>query len=166
MEYGEALPEALKFLIPDEPGALPIILQLFIAEIALDGLKLASMNTPDMLSNSLSVVGALILGDFAVGIGWFSEDVIFYMACVAIANFAQQNHELGYAFKFMRLIILTLVYFFGVYGFIIGLVFFFITALMNSTVANLRGYLYPLIPFCAKAMLRHLFRFKKKDVEN
>lgn len=166
VEYGEALPEALKFLIPDEPGALPIILQLFIAEIALDGLKLASMNTPDMLSNSLSVVGALILGDFAVGIGWFSEDVIFYMACVAIANFAQQNHELGYAFKFMRLIILTLVYFLGVYGFIIGLVFFFITALMNSTVANLRGYLYPLIPFSAKAMLRHLFRFKKKDVEN
>ena len=166
VEYGEALPDTLKFLIPDEPGALPIILQLFIAEIALDGLKLASMNTPDMLSNSLSVVGALILGDFAVGIGWFSEDVIFYMACVAIANFAQQNHELGYAFKFMRLIILTLVYFFGIYGLITGLLFFFVTALMNSTVANLRGYLYPLIPFSPRAMLRHLFRFKKKDVEN
>jgi stage V sporulation protein AF len=166
VEYGSALPDALKFLIPDEPGALPIILQLFIAEIALDGLKLASMNTPDMLSNSLSVVGALILGDFAVGIGWFSEDVIFYMACVAIANFAQQNHELGYAFKFMRLIILTLVYFFGIYGFIIGLMFFVATALMNSTPANLRGYLYPLIPFAPRAMLRHLFRFKKKDVEN
>jgi stage V sporulation protein AF len=166
VEYGSALPDALKFLIPDEPGALPIILQLFIAEIALDGLKLASMNTPDMLSNSLSVVGALILGDFAVGIGWFSEDVIFYMACVAIANFAQQNHELGYAFKFMRLIILTLVYFFGIYGFVIGLIFFVAAALMNSTPANLRGYLYPLIPFAPRAMLRHLFRFKKKDVEN
>jgi stage V sporulation protein AF len=162
----DIVPSWLAFTIPTEYGKIPIIAQLFLVEFVIDGLRMASMNTPDMLSNSLSVVGALILGDFAVGIGWFSEDVIFYMACVAIANFAQQNHELGYAFKFMRLIILTLVYFFGVYGFIIGLVFFFITALMNSTVANLRGYLYPLIPFSAKAILRHLFRFKKNDVEN
>ena len=132
----------------------------------IDGLRMASLNTPSMLSNSLSVVGGLILGDFAVQIGWLIPEVILYMAFVAIANFAQQNYELGYAFKFSRMIILTLVYFFGVYGFIIGLVFFFITALMNSTVANLRGYLYPLIPFCAKAILRHLFRFKKNDVEN
>ncbi len=165
VEYGESLPQMLKFLIPDEPGALPIILQLFIAELALDGLKLASMNTPDILSNSLSVVGALILGDFAVGIGWFSEDVIFYMACVAIANFAQQNHELGYAFKFMRMIILGLVALFGVYGFIAGFLIFCAAVASNSTVAGMRSYLYPLIPFNGKAMLRHFFRFRKSDFE-
>ncbi len=163
LEYGEALPDALKFLIPDDPGALPIIMQLFIAELALDGLKLASMNTPDILSNSLSVVGALILGDFAVGIGWFSEDVIFYMACVAIANFAQQNHELGYAFKFMRMIILALVAFFGVYGFIAGCVIFCAAVATNTTVTGMRSYLYPLIPFNGKALLRHFLRFKKND---
>ncbi len=165
VEYGTSLPENLKFLIPDEPGALPIILQLFMAEFALDGLKLASMNTPDILSNSLSVVGALILGDFAVGIGWFSEDVIFYMACVAIANFAQQNHELGYAFKFMRMIILSLTAIFGFYGFISGIIIFCLFVATNSTVSGMRSYLYPLIPFNAKAMMHHLFRFKKNDFE-
>ena len=165
IENASVLPENLRFLIPDEPGALPLIIQLFIAELALDGLKLASMNTPDMLSNSLSVVGALILGDFAVGIGWFSEDVIFYMACVAIANFAQQNHELGYAFKFIRMIILTLVYFLGVYGFVIGIILFAVAVATNSTVAGIGGYLYPLIPFDARAIGRHLFRFKKGDFE-
>lgn len=165
LEYSETLPDNLRFLIPDEPGALPIILQLFMAELALDGLKLASMNTPDMLSNSLSVVGALILGDFAVSIGWFSEDVIFYMACVAIANFAQQSHELGYAFKFMRMIILTLVYFLHLSGLIIGLVLFVIFVSTNTTVAGIRHYLYPLFPFNPKAMARHLFRFKKGDFE-
>ena len=163
LEYAEALPPVLSFLVPDEPGALPIILQLFMAELALDGLKLASMNTPDMLSNSLSVVGALILGDFAVSIGWFSEDVIFYMACVAIANFAQQSHELGYAFKFMRMIILTLVYFLGIWGLIIGLIVFCIFVASNTTVAGIRSYLYPLIPFDFSAMLKHIFRFKKSD---
>lgn len=165
LEYGDTLPVALRFLIPDEPGALPIILQLFIAELALDGLKLASMNTPDILSNSLSVVGALILGDFAVSVGWFCEDVIFYMACVAIANFAQQNHELGYAFKFMRMMILALVYFIGIWGFIIGCVLFCIFVATNTTVAGLRSYLYPLIPFDGKAILRHVFRIRKQDTE-
>jgi stage V sporulation protein AF len=162
VEYGSALPDALKFLIPDEPGALPIILQLFIAEIALDGLKLASMNTPDMLSNSLSVVGALILGDFAVGIGWFSEDVIFYMACVAIANFAQQSQELSYAFKFTRMIILTLVYFLRLPGFILGLILFSVFVATNTTVTGKRHYLYPLIPFDGKAIMKHLIRRKKE----
>ena len=118
-----------------------------------------------MLSNSLSVVGALILGDFAVSIGWFSEDVIFYMACVAIANFAQQSHELGYAFKFMRMIILTLVYFLGVLGLIIGLIVFCIFVASNTTVAGIRSYLYPLVPFDFNAMLKHVLRVKKSDFE-
>ena len=166
LENALTLPDSLSFLIPDETGALPIILQLFLAELALDGLTLASMNTPNMLSNSLSVVGALILGDFAVSIGWFSEDVIFYMACVAIANFAQQSQELSYAFKFSRMIILTLVYFFKLPGFIIGLIVFFILVATNTTVSGKRHYLYPLIPFNGKAMLRHFIRFKKNDFED
>lgn len=165
LEYSAILPPGLLFLVPDEPGALPIIAQLFIAELALDGLKLASMNTPDMLSNSLSVVGALILGDFAVGVGWFCEDVIFYMACVAIANFAQQNHELGYAFKFMRMMILALSFALGIWGFWAGCVLFCVFVATNTTVAGLRSYLYPLIPFDKNAVLHHIFRFKKRDLK-
>lgn len=163
VEKWQTLPPSLTFLLPENPGALPIILQLVIAELAIDGLKLASMNTPSMLSNSLSVVGALILGDFAVGVGWFCQDVIFYMACVSIANFAQQNHELGYAFKFMRLMMLGLVYFFGVWGLGIGIVLFCVFVATNVTVTGKRSYLYPLIPFNVTAFKRLLFRVKKDD---
>ncbi len=163
LENGDTAPVALRFLIPENPGALPIILQLFIAELAIDGLKLASMNTPSMLSNSLSVVGALILGDFGVGVGWFCQDVIFYMACVSIANFAQQNHELGYAFKFMRMMILGLVYFLGLPGFIVGVVLFAVFVSTNVTVTGKRSYLYPLVPFNFSALKRLFFRVKKDD---
>ena len=164
LEYSDVLPGVLLFLVPENPGALPIILQLFLVEFAIDGLKIASMNTPDMLSNSLSIVGALILGDFAVEVGWLSPDVILYMAFVAIANFAQQNHELGYAFKFMRMMILALVYLFGVLGFLIGIVLFCIFVSSNHTVSG-RHYLYPLIPFDAGAIGRLLVRSKKRDFE-
>jgi stage V sporulation protein AF len=164
LEYSHLLPDALSFLIPDEPGALPIILQLFLVELAIDGLKIASMNTPDMLSNSLSVVGALLLGDFAVDIGWLCGDVILYMAFVAIANFAQQNNELGYAFKFMRVMILALVAIFKLWGFVIGIALFLFFVASNKTLSG-RRYLYPLIPFNKRAMKRLLVREKKSDFE-
>ncbi len=163
LEYQAILPSSLLFMIPDEPGALPIILQLFLAEIAIDGLKIASMNTPDILSNSLSVVGALILGDFAVGVGWLCEDVILYMAFVAIANFAQQNYELGYAFKFVRMLNLLLVYLLGIWGFVGGMLIFALLVATNSTVPSSRGYLYPLVPFCGRDLIHFFVRRSKKN---
>jgi stage V sporulation protein AF len=141
LENALTLPEWLTFVVPENPGSLPIIAQLFIAEIAIDGLKLASMNTPSILSSSLSIVGGLILGDFAVGVGWFCADVILYMACISIAGFAQQNHELGYAFKFMRMMILALVAVFGAWGLLIGLLLFIAFILTNRTVFGKRKYL-------------------------
>ena len=163
VEYADRLPEALSFLLPDEPGALPIILQLLLVEVAIDGLKIASMNTPDILSNSLSVVGALILGDFAVDVGWLCGDVILYMAFVAIANFAQQNHELGYAFKFMRVITLVLTSLFGIWGFAGGIVFFCVTVATNTTLSGKHKYLYPLIPFNKRALGKLIIRQRKRD---
>ena len=163
IEYADMLPEALSFLVPSDPGALPIILQLFLVELAIDGLKIASMNTPDILSNSLSVVGALILGDFAVEVGWLCADVILYMAFVAIANFAQQNHELGYAFKFVRMTILLLVYLLGIWGFVAGILLFIFLVATNRTLTD-GHYLYPLIPFSPKDFSRLIIRRKKQDV--
>ena len=165
IEYELVLPDALSFVIPDDAGALPIILQLFLAELAIDGLKIASTNTPDILSNSLSVVGALLLGDFAVSVGWLCPDVILYMAFVAIANFAQQNHELGYAFKFMRMLILALVWVFKIWGFILGIIIFCTAVATNKTALGKRHYLYPLIPFNARDLSRLIIRHRKCDVE-
>ena len=165
IEYSASLPQSLSFLIPDSPGALPIILQLFLVELAIDGLKIASTNTPDMLSNSLSVVGALLLGDFAVGVGWLCADVILYMAFVAIANFAQQNHELGYAFKFMRMPILLLTWLLKVWGFFIGIALFCLAVATNKTALGRRHYLYPLIPFNGRDFLKLIIRQRKCDVD-
>ena len=163
LENAHHLPPGLAFLVPDEPGALPIILQLLLVEVAIDGLKIASMNTPDMLSNSLSVVGALLLGDFAVGVGWVCEDVILYMAFISIAGFAQQNIELGYAFKYVRVLTLIFVYALGAWGLLLGAALFVFLVATNTTVTGRRHYLYPLIPFDGAAMKRLLLRLKKTD---
>ena len=163
LRYPEVLPPSLSFLIPQNPGILPILLQLFLVEFAIDGLKLASMNTPDLLANSLSVIGGLILGDFAVTIGWLSPDVIFYMAIVAIASFTQQNNELGYAFKFLRMLTLLLTALLDWVGYLIGILLVPILVATNQTVSGGKSYLYPLIPFNGGALLRLFFRLPKRS---
>lgn len=156
------LPHYLSFLIPKDPGELPIILQLFLTEFALDGLKLASLNTPDALSSSLSVVGGLLLGDFAVKVGWLSPDVILYMAFVATANFTQSSYELGYAFKYMRMFTLLMTALFNYIGFAIGILTGLLFLCINRSFGG-KSYLYPLIPFNWKALSRLLFRPLKHD---
>jgi stage V sporulation protein AF len=116
-----------------------------------------------MLSGSLSVIGGLILGESAVQIGWFSNEVIFYMALVAIASFTQHNYELGYAFKFLRMLLLALTGLFRIWGFFAGVVLIFVLLCTNKTVNGGRSYLYPLIPFNGKAFARLFLRLKKRD---
>ena len=158
----ELVPQWLQFALPEERGIVPIFLQLLLAEFVIDGLRMASMNTPDMLANSLSVVGGLILGEFAVDAGWLIPEVILYMAFVAIANFTQTSFELGYALKFMRILLLTLIAFFNVWGFVAGVVIILALIVSNRTVNGTHSYLYPLIPFSGRALLSLFVRRKKR----
>lgn len=157
----ESVPAWLTFCLPQETGKLPILFQLFLVELVIDGLRMASMNTPDMLSNSLSVVGGLILGDFAVGLGWLIPEVIVFMAFVAISNFTQRSFQLGYAFKFLRIGLLVLVWFFDGVGLALGCVGILLLLLTNRTVDGGHSYLYPLIPFNGRALLSLFVRLKK-----
>lgn len=163
LEHPEFIPDWLSFIIPREAGRLPLLAQLLLVEFIIDALRLASLNTPNMLNNSLSVVGGLILGDFAVSIGWLIPEVILYMAFAAIANFTQRSYELGYAIKFMRILLLIFTSLFGAWGYAGGFVLIIVLLATNSTVNGRRNYLYPLIPFKPRALKTLLFRTKKKD---
>lgn len=69
MNNPELLPKMFEFIKVKEEMNIPIIFQFLILELAVDGLKLASINTPSMLSTPLSVISALVIGDFAVSSG-------------------------------------------------------------------------------------------------
>lgn len=163
IRHADIVPAWLSFIIPTEMGRIPLLAQLLLVEFIIDGLRMASLNTPSMLSNSLSVVGGLILGDFAVSIGWLIPEVILYMAFVAIANFTQRSYELGYAVKFLRILLLILTALFEIWGFLLGVVLIFVLLVTNKTVNGTRSYLYPLIPFHGRALLTLLFRVRKKE---
>lgn len=139
-------PSWLSFAIIPDQGNLPFIVQLLLLEFGIDALKLASLNTPSSLNSSFSIIGALILGDFAVNAGWFDPEIILYMAFVALANFTQPSYELGYGVKFMRVMLLLLIALSPQFGFWIGIVIMILLLYHAKTVSK-QSYLYPLIPF-------------------
>lgn len=151
------IPDWLSFVRIEEQAQIPVFAQIIAIELIVDMLKLASVNTPQSLSSSFSVIGALILGEFAVGAGWFLPEVILYMAFVAIANFTQPSFELGYAMKFSRITVIILSAIFGLWGYIGGFLLMLILIATTETLAG-KKYLYPLIPFDAKAIRSLLFR--------
>lgn len=151
------VPEAFKFILITEPVNIPVFWQLIMLEIAIDGLRLASIKTPSALSASLSIIGAIALSDFAVQVGWFSTEAMLYMAFVAIANYSQPSYELGYTLKFMRIILLIATAMFNIWGFIGGIVLVIVLLVTNKTVSG-KSYLYPLIPFNGKKLLNKIFR--------
>lgn len=151
------LPGWLNFLSSPEPVSLSLLSQLLVVEFLIDVLKLASLNTPDSLSNSFSMLGALVLGDFAVQAGWLGPEVLVYMAFVSVAGFAQPSYELGYAFKLLRVALLLVTAAFDIWGFCLGVVGIFILLCTTKPLVG-KGYLYPLVPFNGKALLRLLVR--------
>ncbi|MBQ9458884.1 MAG: spore germination protein [Oscillospiraceae bacterium] len=148
---------ALHFLAIAEEYEVPLLVQLLFAEFIVDLIKLTSLNTPSIFSNSFSMIGALVLGDFAVQAHWLVPEVLAYMAFVAIANFAQPSYELGYAFKLLRLMLLLLVGALNWAGLALGTLVIVLLLATTKPIAG-KSYLYPLIPFDRMAMLSLLIR--------
>lgn len=155
----EWVPSWLTFIEVRGEINIPIIFQLLILELAIDGLRLAAVNTPNMLTTPLSVMAALVLGEFSVNSGWFNSETMLYMAFVALANYTQASFELGYALKFMRIIILILTAVFNVWGFVAGQIITLLAIAKNKTVSG-DSYIYPLIPLSPSNLKRRFFRVR------
>ncbi|MEG2460459.1 MAG: spore germination protein [Clostridia bacterium] len=157
----EYLPSALSFMQIKGPIHVPILLQFILLEVATDGLRLASLNTPNMLSGTLSILGAVVVGEFATKSGWLNEEPLLYMCIVTLASYSQPSFELGYGFKFMRVILLIATGVFGVYGFALSSILVFILICSNTNIDG-RSFLYPLLPLDYAKLSKKFFKFDSK----
>lgn len=158
-QHLEWIPAGFTFIEVKDTVNIPLIWQFLLLELAIDGLRLAAVNTPNMLSTPLSVMAALVLGEFSVNSGWFNSEVMLYMAFVAIANYTQASYELGYAIKFMRILALILTALFDIWGYIAALLVMVIALVSNKTISG-KSYIYPLLPLNLKRLVRRFIRYR------
>ena len=157
MQYPQWIPHGFEFIAVQGDINIPLIWQFLMLELAIDGLRLAAVNTPSMLNTPLSVIAGIVVGEFAVNSGWFNSETMLYMAFVAISNYTQASYELGYAFKFMRILLLIFTTLWNLPGLLIGIGLIFLLLLLNRTLAG-GSYLYPLIPLNLRELGRRVFR--------
>src|SRR5699024_8715890 len=150
------LPEAIKFIGPKELGNVPIGLQIILADIGVEFLRMAAIHTPTPLATALGLIAAVLIGDIAIQVGLFSPEVILYVAVSTVGFYVTPSYELSVANKLMKIVILIATIIFGVNGFLISSTICIIY-LVHLNALQI-PYMWPLIPFNLPAMFRFVFR--------
>ncbi len=154
--HPELKPPGLEFLGPNDKGHLPLILQFFIAEIGIDLMRMAAVHTPTPLATAMGLVAAILIGDIAVKTGLWVNEVILYIAVAAIGMFATPSYELSLANRMVRLLLLALVAIFKVPGLVVGTTIILLLLIVQRSYNT--PYMWPFIPFNAKALFTVLVR--------
>src|SRR5699024_6610547 len=63
------LPDALSFIGPKEEGKIPVPLQIILADVGVEFLRMAAVHTPTPLATALGLIAAVLIGDIAVQVG-------------------------------------------------------------------------------------------------
>lgn len=155
--HDELLPKSLQFIGVAEKSEVPLYLQLVIADVGIEFLRMAAIHTPTPLSTAMGLIAGVLIGQIAIDVGLFSGEAVLYTAIVALFSFAIPNYELGVSVKIFRNLLLAVTALFGVNGLFIGvfLLFTYIASLRPMQIP----YLWPLLPFFPRAFLRVLIRF-------
>ena len=127
-------------------------LQVLLADIAVEWIRQALIHTPDMLSSIMGFIAVFLLGDMAIGLGAYTEEILLVVALCNIGNLLTPNYELSLANKFFRIVLALFALVFGLPGFCFGVVFHVSVLLSTKTIKF--PYLYPLCPFSWRALKR------------
>ncbi|WP_205600805.1 spore germination protein [Gracilibacillus sp. YIM 98692] len=150
------LPKVLHFLGPEESGTIPLIFQFLIAEIGIDILRMAAIHTPSALATALGLVSAILIGQIAVEVGLFSNEVVLYLAAAVMGTFATPSYEFSLANRISRISLLVITATFGVEGFVVGTTLYMLYLIQLKTFYI--GYMWPFIPFDLQAFINVIIR--------
>ncbi|MFC2948262.1 spore germination protein [Virgibacillus sediminis] len=152
----ELLPENLAFIGPNDVGNIPITVQIILAGIGIEFLRMAAIHTPTPLSTAMGLIAAVLIGQIAIDVGMFTPEVILYVAISAIGSYVTPSYELSVANKILALALVIVTGLFGLVGLVVGIV---AHLLLLISITSLRTpYLWPFIPFNAMAFLHVLLR--------
>lgn len=160
INHPEWIPQKFEFILIEDEVNVPVFWQFLILELAIDGLKLAAVNTPNMLNTPLSIIAGILLSDSAVQSGWFNNECLLYMAFAAFGTYTMESFEFGYAVKFFRLLLLVLTQLFHLWGFSAGVLFIIIFMFTNKTISK-ESYMAPLFPLNPKELFKKFVRLQK-----
>lgn len=152
----QLLPPALQFIGPNEQTNIPTVIQIFLADLGVEFLRMAAIHTPTALATAMGLIAAALIGQIAIDVGLFVPEVILYVAVAAIGTFATPSYELAIANKMIRLMLLIGVAAFHTPGFVIMSTLYLIYLVSLKSLNT--PYLWPFMPFNPNALLQIIIR--------
>lgn len=152
------LPAGFEVITTHEVKPVQLFVYVLFIEIGLDLFKYSSSHTASGFSNSMGIIGGLIISDIAIQLNWASLEVIFYGAATMLVTLSLSSLEFGEAIRIYRIFLVLLTGFFGLWGFIAGFILVIFSIVTTPTFSG-KSYFWPLYPFNWTALKTLLFRY-------
>lgn len=110
----------LSIMAAREGVPFPAVLEALIMELGFEIIREAGVRMPSQLGQSVSIVGALILGESAIQAGIVSAPMIITVAVTALAVLMLPDFSATVALRILRFPLLLLAGTYGAYGLALG----------------------------------------------
>ncbi|MFN7249345.1 MAG: spore germination protein [Anaerobacillus sp.] len=160
--HQETIPTVLLISLAAQREGVPFpaFFEAFFMEIVFEILREAGLRMPRMVGQTMSIVGALVIGQAAVEAGLISNAMIIVVAITAIASFVAPGYSIGISMRLLRFPMMFLAATFGLYGIAVGLMFLILhlASLKSFTIP----YMYNIGPFKLRRQRDTIIRLPQK----
>jgi len=122
--HQELIPTSLLVTIASARDRVPFpaLVEALLMEIMFEILREAGIRLPKQVGAAVSIVGALVIGQAAVGAGLVSTPMVMVVAITGITSFATPRYTTAIAFRLLRFPIMLLAGMMGLIGLILGII--------------------------------------------
>ena len=142
------------------PSCFEAIFMIFLCIV----LRESDIRFPSAYGSSISILGALILGEAAVSANIASPIMIIIVGITFVTGLVFSSGEVISGLRDYRLLLLILASLFGLYGLVIG--FFILVIGLCDTKSIGEPYLYPIAPFDKTYIFKTILKVKNRKKSN
>ena len=146
----QMIPLQILYVLLESRSKLPFspFWEAAIMLIVLEIIKEASLRMPTKSSQTLGMIGGIVIGEASVQAGFASKVLIVLVSISSIASFLTPNYLMTKANTLIQFFLLVLSSFLGIFGMTIGIIG--ILAHLNALTSLKQPYLAPVTPFYGK----------------
>ncbi|MBN2984655.1 MULTISPECIES: spore germination protein [Cohnella] len=127
-----------------EGTPFPAFVEALIMELMFEALREGGLRIPKAIGQTISIIGALIIGQAAVEAGIVSAPMVIVVSITGIASFIIPHYDLGLTFRFLRFPIMFMAASFGLFGVMVAIFLLYLHLVSLRSFGT--PYLSPIAP--------------------
>lgn len=104
----------------------PAIVEAMLMEISFEAIREAGLRIPKPIGQTVSIIGALVIGQAAVQAGIVSAPMLIVVAITGISSFLIPHFDLALSIRLLRFPVMMMAASFGLFGIIISILWIYL----------------------------------------